>query len=247
MSEAPVIDRIIRSRRKTVALIVTPEGHLEVRAPQRVSRDQIEDIVAQKANWILKNLERSRKASAAVNTRKLVEGARIWYLGASHPLHVSEHSTARVQFSTSFYLPKSALPKATDLLTAWYKNQARHLLTERTAYYARQFGLKYRSIRITSARTRWGSCSRLNALSFTWRLVMAPLEIIDYIVIHELAHILQKNHSRAFWEQVERMLPDYRSRRAWLKANGRLLDLSIEADETRLSKAVDLSAERSVS
>ncbi|MFA5837370.1 MAG: SprT family zinc-dependent metalloprotease [Bellilinea sp.] len=247
MSEAPVIDRIIRSRRKTVALIVTPEGHLEVRAPQRVSRDQIEDIVAQKANWILKNLERSRKASAAVNTRKLVEGARIWYLGASHPLHVSEHSTARVQFSTSFYLPKSALPKATDLLTAWYKNQARHLLTERTAYYARQFGLKYRSIRITSARTRWGSCSRLNALSFTWRLVMAPLEIIDYIVIHELAHILQKNHSRAFWEQVERMLPDYRSRRAWLKANGRLLDLLIEADETRLSKAVDLSAERSVS
>ncbi|MHB8111957.1 MAG: M48 family metallopeptidase [Bellilinea sp.] len=237
MSEAPVIDRIIRSRRKTVALVVTPEGHLEVRAPQRLSRDQIDDIVTQKAKWIFKNLARSRKASAAVNTHELVEGARIWYLGSSHPLHVSERGAARVQFATGFCLPKSALPKAADLLTAWYKNQARHLLSERTDYYARQFGLKYRSIRITSARTRWGSCSRLNSLSFTWRLVMAPLEIIDYIVLHELAHILQKNHSRAFWEQVERMLPDYRSRRAWLKANGRLLDLSIEADETGL-KAV---------
>ena len=237
MSEAPVIDRIIRSRRKTVALVVTPEGHLEVRAPQRLSRDQIDDIVAQKAKWIFKNLARSRKASAAVKTRELVEGARIWYLGSSYLLHMSERGVARVQFSTGFCLPKSALPKAADLLTAWYKNQARHFLTERTEYYARQFGLKYRSIRITSARTRWGSCSRLNALSFTWRLVMAPLDIIDYIVLHELAHILQKNHSRAFWEQVERMLPDYRSRRAWLKANGRLLDLSIEADETGL-KAV---------
>lgn len=237
MSAAPVIDRIIRSRRKTVALVVTPEGQLEVRAPQRLSRAQIEDIVTQKAKWILKNLERSRQASAAVRRRELVEGARIWYLGASHPLHVNEHGTARVQFSTGFYLPKSALPKAAGLLTAWYKNQARHLLGERTAYYAQQFGLKYRSIRITSARTRWGSCSRLNALSFTWRLVMAPPEIIDYIVIHELAHIVQKNHSRAFWELVEKMLPDYRSRRAWLKANGRLLDLSIEANETCL-KAV---------
>lgn len=246
MNEAPVIDRIIRSRRKTVALVVTPEGHLEVRAPQRLSRDQIEEIVAQKANWIHKNLERLRKASAAVKARELAEGACIWYLGSSHPLHVSERSTARVQFATGFCLPKSALPKAADLLTTWYKNQARRLLAERTEIYARQFGLKYRSIRITSARTRWGSCSRVNALSFTWRLVMAPLEIIDYIVIHELAHILQKNHGRAFWEQVERMLPDYRSRRAWLKANGRLLDLSIEADETRL-KAVDLSIERSVS
>ena len=237
MSDAPVIDRIIRSRRKTVALIVTPEGQLEVRAPQRLSRDQIEDIATQKANWILKNLERSRQASAMVSKRELADGAHIWYLGASHPLHVNEHGTGRVQFSTGFTLPKSALPKATDLLTAWYKNQARQLLGERTAYYAQQFDLKYRSIRITSARTRWGSCSRLNALSFTWRLVMAPLEIIDYIVIHELAHIVQKNHSRAFWEQVEKMLPDYRSRRAWLKANGRLLDLSIEANETCLKAA----------
>ena len=234
MSEALVINRIVRSRRKTVALVVTPEGHLEVRAPQRLSRDQIDAIVAQKANWILKNLERSRKASAAGTTRELAEGARIWYLGSSYPLQVSERGAARVQFSKGLSLPRSALPKAADLLAAWYKNQARLILTERTEFYALQFGLKYRSIRITSARTRWGSCSRLNGLSFTWRLAMAPMEIIDYIVIHELAHILQKNHSRAFWAQVERMLPDYRSRRAWLKANGRLLDLSIDADESQL-------------
>jgi predicted metal-dependent hydrolase len=125
-----------------------------------------------------------------------------------------------------------ALPKAPELLAAWYKDQARLILPERTNYFAHQFGLKVRSIRITSARTRWGSCSRLNALSFTWRLVMAPLEIIDYIVVHELAHIAEKNHSRAFWSQVERMLPDYHYRRKWLKNNGRLLDLSIDADES---------------
>ena len=137
-----------------------------------------------------------------------------------------------MHFSSEFRLPVKALPKAPALLAAWYKNQARLILTERTDHFAQQFGLKYRSIRITSARTRWGSCSQLNALSFTWRLVMTPIEIVDYIVVHELAHVVEKNHSRAFWSQVERMLPDYRIRRKWLKTNGRLLDLFIDADES---------------
>src|SRR3990172_6954465 len=83
-----------------------------------------------------------------------------------------------------------------------------------------------------SAKTWNGRAIQLNSLSFTWRLVMAPMEIIDYIVVHELAHIMEKNHSRAYWNQVERMLPDYRTRRKWLKTNGRLLDLSIDADES---------------
>jgi len=232
MSDALVIDRIVRTRRKTVALLVTPDGRLEVRAPQRLTRGQIDAIVAEKSAWIRKNMERARHSAEAAPAREISEGSRFWFLGRIYPLHLSGNGVARIHFSTDLTLPVKALPKAADMLAGWYKNQARKILTEQTEVYARQFGLKYRSLRITSARTRWGSCSQLNALSFTWRLVMAPMEIIDYIVVHELAHIMEKNHSRAYWNQVERMLPDYRTRRKWLKTNGRLLDLSIDADES---------------
>lgn len=234
MSETPIIHRIIRSRRRTVALLVTPEGRLEIRAPQQLTRKQIDAIVAEKSAWIHKNLERAKRSAAAFSTREIAAGSRFWFLGRAYPLHQVEKDIARIRFSSEFMLQKDAMPEAAALLTVWYKNQARRLLTERTEFYARKFGLKYRSLRITSARTRWGSCSRLDALSYTWRLVMAPLEIIDYIVVHELAHIVEKNHSRAFWTQVERILPDYRIRRKWLKTNGRLLDLSIDADESML-------------
>lgn len=234
MSEPLTIDRIVRSRRKTVALLVTPDGLLEIRAPQRLPREQIDAIVAEKSAWIRKNMERARRATEASPAREIMAGSRFWYLGQIYPLHLVEKAAARFHFSSEFILRKDALPKAAALLTAWYKIQARQVLTERTEHYARQFGLKYRSLRITSARTRWGSCSSLDALSFTWRLVMAPPEIIDYIVVHELAHIVEKNHSRAYWTQVERMLSDYRTRRKWLKTNGRLLDLSIDANESLL-------------
>ncbi|MHB8819108.1 MAG: M48 family metallopeptidase [Bellilinea sp.] len=234
MSQAPVIDRIIRSRRKTVALIVTPEGKLEVRAPLVLGRKQIETIVSEKSGWIKKQQERVHKSNGNALRRPLSNGVNLWFLGASYPLKLTAKAGTRVAFSNGFSLPESALPKAAELLTAWYKARAREIISERVRLYADKSGLKVKSIRITSARTRWGSCSRDNALSFTWRLVMAPIEIIDYIVVHELAHIIEKNHSRAFWNQVEKMQPDYKARRKWLKGNGRLFDLAIEANEANL-------------
>lgn len=234
MSQLPEISRIVRSRRKTVALVVTTEGELEVRAPLRFSRHQIDTLVREKSSWIEKQVERAHKASHLTAHRQLGDGARLWYLGKSFPLRLSASGAGKVHFVHEFTLPESALPKATSLLTNWYKAQAHALINERVDLYAQRFGLKVTGVRISSARTRWGSCSQKNALSFTWRLIMAPLEVIDYVVIHELAHILEKNHSRAYWANVEQMLPDYKVRRAWLRNNGRLLDLAIDADEAHL-------------
>lgn len=234
MSQAPVIDRIIRSRRKTVALIVTPEGQLEVRAPLVLSRKQIETIVSDKSGWIKKQQERAHKSNGNAVRRPLANGVNLWFLGAPYPLRLTATKGTRVAFSNGFSLPENALPRAGELLTAWYKARAREIISERVRFYAAKFGLNVQSIRITSARTRWGSCNRVNALSFTWRLVMAPIEIIDYIVVHELAHIIEKNHSRAFWNQVEKMQPDYKARRKWLKGNGRLFDLAIDANAAGL-------------
>jgi predicted metal-dependent hydrolase len=107
---------------------------------------------------------------------------------------------------------------------AWYKQQARQALTERVALRAAFHMLTVSGVRISSARTRWGSCSSRGSLSFTWRLVLAPLEVIDYVIVHELAHLRVRNHSPEFWKEVGRMMPDYAQRKQWLKDNGRMLN-----------------------
>jgi hypothetical protein len=111
----------------------------------------------------------------------------------------------------------------------WYKSQALAILTERTRFFAQKFGLRFGKIRISSARTRWGSCSTAGTLSFTWRLVMAPLEVVDYVVIHELAHLKVKNHSAVFWAEVAKMMPDYKRHVTWLKKNGQSLTIDGES------------------
>lgn len=106
-------------------------------------------------------------------------------------------------------------------MEAWYRAQARWHLTGRIDHFARQHGFVYNSLRINGARTRWGSCNaQRGSLNFTWRLVMAPPEIVDYVVVHELCHLKHPNHSPDFWAEVEGILPDYKQRRKWLKENG---------------------------
>ena len=110
----------------------------------------------------------------------------------------------------------------------WYRARALQVLSERVNLLAARFGFRYEKLRITSARTRWGSCSSRGTLSFVWRLVMAPLEVIDYVVIHELTHLKIKNHSAQFWAEVARLMPAYKSSRDWLKKNGHFLTLDGE-------------------
>jgi predicted metal-dependent hydrolase len=107
----------------------------------------------------------------------------------------------------------------------WYRQRARQIFPERVGFYARRLDLAWKGIRITSARTRYGSCSADNRLSFSFRLVMAPYDVIDYIVVHELAHIKIKNHSKRFWEYIGKVMPDYRQRKEWLAKKGYLLDI----------------------
>jgi predicted metal-dependent hydrolase len=112
---------------------------------------------------------------------------------------------------------RAALPRAAAVFEAWYRRQARLVLAERVAAYAWQTGLQPKKLRIGAARTRWGSCSSKGTLSFTWRLVMAPQQVVDYVVVHELCHLQVKNHSRDFWARVKAILPDYKQQVGWLK------------------------------
>jgi len=104
-----------------------------------------------------------------------------------------------------------------------YREKARSLLTERTDYYSEKYDLPYLRIRINSAKTRWGSCNHKNGLNFNWKILFAPPEVLDYLVVHELAHTIHKNHQKEFWNKVEFMHPSYKSSRKWLKDNQYLL------------------------
>lgn len=216
------IDQLIRSRRKTIALIITREGKLVVRAPLRTSRANIDAIVAEKAAWI-----RSRQAEMLARPKPPVlefkEGASFPYLGSQLPLHFSARAPLRLALRDDvFHLSPASAPHAGKYFLAWYKRQARAVLDARVKYHAARLGLTPAALRISSARTRWGSCSSRGTLSFTWRLVLAPLAVIDYVVVHELVHLEIKNHSKTFWRRVQAAYPETPEARRWLKANSRI-------------------------
>lgn len=217
------INKLVRSRRKTLSLIVEPDGTLTVRAPLRMKEADIRGFIEQKKDWIKRKQVKAREEALPV--RLYMDEERFWYLGKEVPLRIVPDGNPALVMEKSFKLTESAQPQAESIFTAWYKKQARKVISERVELFARQHGFKVKKIRISSARTRWGSCSQKGTLSFAWRLVMAPLNVIDYVVVHELCHLKEMNHSKTFWVQVETILPDYKTRRKWLKNHGKKLIL----------------------
>ena len=217
------INKLMRSKRKTLSLIVEADGTLTVRAPLRMKEADIRRFIEAKRNWIQR--KQARVQEEAVPPRQYVDGERFWYLGREIPLRIVSGEKPALVMDGVFKLTESARPQAESVFTAWYKKQAREVLIPRVEFFARTYGFEMEKTRISSARTRWGSCSSKKTLSFTWRLVMAPLDMIDYVVVHELCHLNEMNHSKTFWAQVETILPDYKSRRKWLKNHGKKLVL----------------------
>jgi len=196
-----------------------------VRAPLRMRKDDIDSFVAKHVAWIERKQSQMKQKTTYSPGHVYASGERFWYLGEQYPLKISHTAVQPLVFKGHFILARTALLQARSVFEAWYRQQARQILTERVEAYARKMGLVYNKIRITSARTRWGSCSSQRTLSFPWRLVMAPTDVINYVVVHELIHLRVRNHAKAFWDGVESVMPDYREKRAWLKTNGSKLTL----------------------
>ena len=121
--------------------------------------------------------------------------------------------------------PTSESAVIKDAIEKWYRERAREVITDKVTYFQRFIGKSVGEIRIKEQKSRWGSCSSQGNLNFNWKIVMAPDEIIDYLVVHELCHRLPMNHSKEFWDSVGKIIPDYKKREKWLKENGNLLCL----------------------
>lgn len=215
----PHIDQLIFSNRKTIALIIGSDGSLTVRAPQFTDPARIKRLIAERSVWILRQRERINKAGG-VFMRRYDTGEDFFYLGVAYPLMFSTGGRPALTLNNgSFVLTEDARPRAKVVFTEWYRRRAREIILPRLQSLAEQYGDLYEGVKITAARTRWGSCSAKNTLNFSLRLVMAPQWVIDYVIIHELVHLHIKNHSSRYWQTVADRLPEYRRCRDWLKMN----------------------------
>lgn len=214
-----MIDRIIRSKRRTLALIMEDDGSVTVRAPMRASDRLILQFVEKHASWVEKKKAEMR-AMVPCSPKQYLPGESFLYLGQAYPLEIVKDQKSKLVLDDGFRLADSMQANAEMVFQDWYCQQARQVIEARVAFFAERHQFQYKKIRISSARTRWGSCSSKGTLSFSWRLILTPLDVIDYVVVHELAHTVHHNHSKHFWKLVEKLMPDYKERRKRLKHYG---------------------------
>lgn len=215
---------LTRSARKTIALVVRG-GVLDVRAPLRMPKADIDKFVASKEQWIEKQLARQQALAQKRKQFTVSYGDTVLYRGK--PCPIVERAGRQAGFDDAlslFYMPPDLPPqriKATVVQS--YKQLAKRHLTQRVLHFQALMGVRVTALKINSAKTRWGSMSAKQSVNFSWRLIMAEDDVIDAVVVHELAHIKQMNHSDRFWAEVEKILPDYKKRDLRLKAFSRMI------------------------
>jgi len=207
---------LTRSKRKTIALYIC-NGSIEVRAPLKCPKSVIDRFVAEKESWIKSKLTLSGARTKQRESFCLTYGSMVIYRGKQYPIAAKNGS--HIGFDgQSFYMPPGLDAKQIkSACIQIYRMLAKRDITEKALACAKQMSVTPAAIKINGAKTRWGSCSSKKSLNFSWRLIMAEDDVIEYVVVHELAHITEMNHSTQFWAIVERILPDYQVRRKQLK------------------------------
>lgn len=219
------IDRLVRSKRRSISLEIERDGSLTVRAPKHASHDEIISLVNGKKEWISRKQALTRERLQEAPPKQFLEGERFLYLGKTFPLEIVPDQPAALLLNGTFQLAAEQQDSGRIIFEQWYREHAAQVIKPRTATMAEQHGFTYTIIRITGAKTRWGSCGPKGSLNFSWRLVMAPVEVIDYVILHELAHLRIRNHSKRYWQEVRGIMPDYKDHIKWLHENGHRLRL----------------------
>ncbi|MDA3798927.1 MAG: SprT family zinc-dependent metalloprotease [Kiritimatiellae bacterium] len=215
------------SRRKTIAIKVKRTGEIVVAAPIRCSKKTIHQFVLSKEDWINKSLTKVEQYQEQIK-RNYHEGELFPYKGSEYPLVFINSLENRVVFDpeVGIQVPSDILNVA-DLVYNWYVEEACQCITESVKLYSHVLNLYPSKLKISNMKASWGSCSSRGRVSIAWRLIMAPPEVLDYVVIHELAHLEHLNHSKTFWSHVEECYPNFKQCKKWLKQNAHKLSFEI--------------------
>lgn len=214
-----------RSERRTISIYIERDGSVSVLAPEQIEIEQLNEAIEQKRYWIQKSLSELDELNQAKVEREFVNGEGFLYLGRSYRLKIRENlKTPLTLYQGYFLLDKDYLENARILFIDFYKKKGLKHIPARVELFKRKLGVDPELIRVMELGSRWASRSN-SYLNFHWKTVLAPLTIIDYIVVHELTHLIRPDHSQEFWNIVESLVPKYLERKNWLRLNGTTLDI----------------------
>ena len=221
--EFPV--EIVRTDRKRSVSIQLEGTGIKVRVPKGLSDNRIHDLIVKRSPWIRKKLKEAELFQPA-KSKEYVSGETFPYLGKNYRLKIVSGETPSLKLKGGYLeatVPDCGLEREQEIrshLLEWYQQHALKRLEEKTRRYAKIIGVNPQSVTIKNYKSRWGSCSVKGDVSYNWRIILAPHRIVDYVVVHELCHLLEHNHSSRYWKHVERHVPDYKERREWLRTAG---------------------------
>lgn len=216
---------LIRSDRRTIGISVERDRRVVVRAPSRAREETVSAVVESKRYWIWQKLRDPQKYLGVRQTKEYVAGETFLYLGQGFPLRLVAEESVQVRFTgQQFELARSERRCGRALFRDWYLTEAKTHLAPRVTSLAKSLGVDFRRVSIRDLKYRWGSCTPGGTLIFNWRILQAPPVVIDYLVVHELAHLLEQNHSPEFWNIVQVHAPAATKARAWLRTHGHRLD-----------------------
>ncbi|WIF94092.1 M48 family metallopeptidase [Caminicella sporogenes] len=222
---------VIFRKRKTMEISIEPPDIIKVVVPLNTPKEIIIQKVKSKASWIVQKLFEFKDIEYRKIKREFVNGESFMYLGRNYTLQIILDENVKKPevklyqgrfYITSFTKEEKVLQKAME---EWYRKKALEKILERIKYYQPYFPVKPKNVKVKEQKKRWGSCSSDRNLLFNWRCVMAPSNVLDYIVVHEMCHMVHMNHSKQFWNLLESIMPDYKKRREWLKNYGIRMDL----------------------
>lgn len=220
-----------KKRRRTVALSIKPPSKLVVRAPYKTAFSFIEEFIFERAKWILARFNELQEKHQHQKNYQYINGEEFYFLGAAYLLQIIEYDKIRTrcEMRTSSLIVSanhdSSKYEIRRCLVTWYQKQAKTYFLQRLNFWSEKLNIRFNHFSISSAKTRWGSCNYKNDIRLNWRLMMMTSSIIDYVVIHELCHVIHKNHSKRFWSLVAKAMPDYKQHQEQLKKWARELIL----------------------
>ncbi|WDV44645.1 SprT family zinc-dependent metalloprotease [Clostridiaceae bacterium M8S5] len=216
------IEKIIESKRRTISLVINDKADLLIRCPMGTDIEYLKDIVIKKADWIKKKQEKVKMYNKKYQSYGFIDGAKMLFLGEEYTLKAS-HDAKEVTINGENIVFPCGNSNIHHIMVEWYKQKANQIILSRVRDLSISLGIIYKTVKISHAKSRWGSCSSKKSLNFSWRLVFAPIYIIDYVIVHELMHTIELNHSKRFWALVKKEIPHYHLCKKWLKDNNFLM------------------------
>lgn len=218
---------IVRSsKRKKLTITVERDRRVIVHAPSGASDETIYNAVENKRQWLYSKLTHTQKYRDRSHPpgKEVVNGESAPYLGSDYRIEIRDTPSGEVEFAGAFLVPPSHTSKRREVLRSWYLERAREKILARVNQHAKQLGVAFGEAKIVDNRYRWGSCTVQGNVNFNWRLIKAPMFVIDYVVVHELAHLIESNHTSRFWNVVRAATPTMAKAKTWLKDHGQILE-----------------------